>query len=78
MVKKPVVLTPHSYVSYFYSDYFLMVLASTNTTILDDITQLADEIKEVATPLISYVSASTEVEVSVVPPTNTECKHQQH
>ena len=55
-----------------------MVLASTNTTILDDITQLADEIKEVATPLISYVSASTEVEVSVVPPTNTECKHQQH
>ena len=54
-----------------------MVLVSTNTTILDDITQLADEINEVATPSISYVSASTEVEVSVVPPTNTEYKHQQ-
>ena len=39
-----------------------MVLASTNTTSLDDFAQLADQIIEVATPSISNVTTSTEVE----------------
>ena len=38
-----------------------MVLASTNTTCLDNLAQLGDEIMEVATPSIANVTASTEV-----------------
>ena len=39
-----------------------MVLTFTNTTSLDDLAQLADQIMEVATPSISNVTVSTEVE----------------
>ena len=39
-----------------------MVLASANITSLDDLVQLADQIIEVATPSISNVTTSTEVE----------------
>ena len=39
-----------------------MVLTSTNTTSLDDLTQLADQIMDEATPSISNVTASTEIE----------------
>ena len=39
-----------------------MVLASTNTTSLDNLAEQADQIMEVATPSISNVTTSTEVE----------------
>ena len=39
-----------------------MVLTSTNTTSSDNLAQLADQIMEVATPSISNVTTSTEVE----------------
>ena len=43
-----------------------MVLTSINTTSLDDLGQLADQIMEVTTPSISNVTASTEAEQLLV------------
>ena len=39
-----------------------MVLATNNTTNLEELAQLADQIMEVATPAIAAVSATTKVE----------------
>ena len=52
----------HELCSQQLSSNVLMVLASTNTTSLDELAQLANQIMEVATTSISNVSASSEVD----------------
>ena len=52
----------HEFCSQQLSSNVLMVLASTNTTSLDELAQLANQIMEVATTSISNVSALSEVD----------------